>query len=347
MSDAIERRYRRLMFAYPGRYRRTHGAEIVTTLVEMAGDGESRPSAAESWHLLLGGIRQRFRLPARRPLVLIAALLIMMIGGAFGAAAGAWTASRTFTGLPGDAQVAALTRQVVGGGGADFATDRSSSGWTDSVWGAVNAPGWTAEPARQRLAADGWRLGEVLDLSAAGTGAADANGEPVRILVVGKAFDATRDGMRLRVTGYNTGAGTVTVSLRPAGTAALTPVMVAGGLLGMAAGWLIAAAWAYRLRGLPAGRRRVATALSGTAVAALGLPAFSFSLDAARAQEASGTAVTLLHEALDNSPYWRFATPQAFAASAIAGVLLAGAAWLVATRRGEPGAATERVPTAG
>ncbi len=34
-----ERHYRRLLWAYPGPYRRRHGAEIVTTLLDMAESG--------------------------------------------------------------------------------------------------------------------------------------------------------------------------------------------------------------------------------------------------------------------------------------------------------------------
>ena len=42
----LERTYRRLMLAYPGRYRRRHGTEIVTTLLEMAAPASGTPAAA-------------------------------------------------------------------------------------------------------------------------------------------------------------------------------------------------------------------------------------------------------------------------------------------------------------
>ena len=69
MTTRTERRYRRLLWAYPRSYRDHRGAEILTTLLEMAEDGR-KPGV----HLVLAGLRQRFRLPARRPLAWVAAL---------------------------------------------------------------------------------------------------------------------------------------------------------------------------------------------------------------------------------------------------------------------------------
>jgi hypothetical protein len=60
----LERRYRRLLRAYPRAYRDRRGTEMVTTLLEMAEAGEGRPGPRESAHLVLAGVRQRFRPPA-------------------------------------------------------------------------------------------------------------------------------------------------------------------------------------------------------------------------------------------------------------------------------------------
>src|SRR5690349_7655803 len=89
-DPALERAYRLLLRAYPGSYRRRHEREIVTTLLEMAAPGQRRPGAAEVRHLIASGIRQRFRLPAKRPLVWVAAVFALLIGGGLGAAAGSW-----------------------------------------------------------------------------------------------------------------------------------------------------------------------------------------------------------------------------------------------------------------
>ena len=55
--------YRRLLWAYPRAYRQRHGAEIVTTLLDLAEAGR-RPGLGLRAHLVLCGLRQRFRLPA-------------------------------------------------------------------------------------------------------------------------------------------------------------------------------------------------------------------------------------------------------------------------------------------
>ena len=67
---STERHFQRLLRAYPRSYRDRRGAEILTTLLEMAEDGR-RPGL----HLVLSGLRQRFKLPAGRPLAWVAALL--------------------------------------------------------------------------------------------------------------------------------------------------------------------------------------------------------------------------------------------------------------------------------
>ncbi|MEU4567114.1 hypothetical protein [Micromonospora sp. NPDC023956] len=60
MND-LERRYRRLLRAYPPEYRRTRGDEIVGTYLDLAGPHDRRPSLADAADLLRGGLRQRLR----------------------------------------------------------------------------------------------------------------------------------------------------------------------------------------------------------------------------------------------------------------------------------------------
>jgi hypothetical protein len=334
-SLPLERRYRRLLLIYPGRYRRAHGSEIVTTLLEMADDGQRRPSAAEAWHLVLGGVRQRFRLPAGRPLAVVAAVLVALIAAGFGAAAGSWAAERTYTELPGDAAVRALTMRAAGGGD-QFSSNRSSSPWfTDTVLGVADNPRWDATTAQQRLAADGWHIGATRDLGAAGPGSAEVHGT---------AFDATRDGLLMQVSGYvSADHGTVGIMLWPADTGALKPLMFAGLVLGLVVGWMVAAAGAYRLRSSPAGRRRIAAALSGLAVVALAVPAFAFHVNVMRVLRASGWLVNTVHSALNASPYWSYSTPWMLVQLSVAGVILAVAAWAVAGPRGGPEPVTDRI----
>ncbi|MFC5827693.1 hypothetical protein [Nonomuraea insulae] len=61
MNHVLERRYRRLLRAYPKGYRAEHGEELIGTLMEAAGPGVRRPSLREALHLLAGGFTVRVR----------------------------------------------------------------------------------------------------------------------------------------------------------------------------------------------------------------------------------------------------------------------------------------------
>lgn len=217
----LERHYRRLLLAYPRGFRLRHGDELVTTLLEMAEPGRSRPAAGDGWHLFTSGIRHRFRLPAGRPLARVGVVLAALLLTAFGAAAGSWVSGQMLTALPSDDRVAALTAQVVSGA-QRFRAYRSESVWdipAPSVFSVVDAPGWTPGPSRDRLAADGWSVTAIRNLpSAAG------DTQPG-----GQMFDATRDGVRMRVAGYvSPGAPTVSVDFAPVDTAATLPATIVG-----------------------------------------------------------------------------------------------------------------------
>ncbi|MEO3795203.1 hypothetical protein ABGB14_33745 [Nonomuraea sp. B10E15] len=57
--SALERRYRRLLRAYPRAYRAAHGDELLDVLLESAGPGRTVPVPREAWGLLSGGVRSR------------------------------------------------------------------------------------------------------------------------------------------------------------------------------------------------------------------------------------------------------------------------------------------------
>lgn len=80
MTD-LERRYRRLLLAYPRWYRQRRGEEILTTLLEGSRPGQRRPAAGQAVALLVHGT-------ATRP--------DLSEGGALGATAAA-AASSTLT----------------------------------------------------------------------------------------------------------------------------------------------------------------------------------------------------------------------------------------------------------
>ncbi|WP_433797042.1 hypothetical protein [Actinoplanes sp. CA-252034] len=341
----LERHYRRLLLAYPRRFRRRHGAEMVTTLVEMAEPGQTRPAARDVWHLCVSGVRQRFRLPAGRPLAWVGAVLVAVILGGFGAFVGSRAAGLSFPDLPDDARVAALTELAVPGG-SGFSLDRSDSAWkgaVPNVSGVVDVPAWTPELSRDRLAADGWRVTPVYEVPGAWSGA-DGVQTPLR----GFAFDGVRDGLHVRVGGYaSPGSATVSVVLSPVDTGAVLPAVIAGGVLGFLAGWLIAAAGAHRIRRLPVVRRWAAVVVSGLAMATLVVPASALYILAARDVSLSGGVVRVLHDAVNAGPYWSVVTPWTLVQLTVVGFGLSVAAWAVMGGRHRSEVVVGQTPTPG
>ncbi|MGN9804358.1 hypothetical protein [Micromonospora sp. L32] len=58
-QETLEARYRLLLWAYPKRYRRERGAEMIGTLMEAAGPDQRRPTAREAAILILRGLQTR------------------------------------------------------------------------------------------------------------------------------------------------------------------------------------------------------------------------------------------------------------------------------------------------
>jgi hypothetical protein len=85
MSDEqLTLAYRKLLFAYPQRYRAERGEELIGAYLEMAGD-RRRPQFADATDLILGGMRQRLRSAGLAGLadgLPIAAALAMAAGSA-------------------------------------------------------------------------------------------------------------------------------------------------------------------------------------------------------------------------------------------------------------------------
>lgn len=90
MTD-LERRYLRLLRAYPAEYRRSRGAEIVGTYLDLAAPGRRWPSLADAADLLRGGLRQRARAAGATDLmpgVRLAAAVALLTASTL---AGMWT----------------------------------------------------------------------------------------------------------------------------------------------------------------------------------------------------------------------------------------------------------------
>jgi hypothetical protein len=245
---------RALLYAYPARMRRRHGAELIATLMDVAGPA-GRIDRSARRQFVLDGLRERFRLPAGRPGGVIVAVLALVIGGALGAAGGAFGASFGYADLP---AVTPLAQRLVAPGSTPINRDASDHYLSiDDTLPAGADPAAVAQRTRQRLADDGWATDPVTVDQAA-------------------HFKAVRDGVELSVYAY---AGDVRMlqiagwPLRPAGFVWL---LTGGLLLGLAAGWLLGVSMAHRL--VASSRPQANAVLAVGGLVALLVPAGAFAV---------------------------------------------------------------------
>jgi hypothetical protein len=277
-------RYRLLLWAYPGHYRRRHGAEIATTLLEMAEAGRLGPG--QTLHLVVCGLRQRFRLPTGRPLAAIAAVLAAVALGALGTAGGTWVGWQTAASIPSDTELRALTAATSGIGPDGIPL----SPWKTEMQGpAVSARAtgdvpYSAERLRTGLTSAGWRITTFTETT--GWIMTDMLADPPeRAPVRDIYFTATKDELSLVgnsstvVGGAEAGVDQradqgIDVWVKEA--SGVLPLTIAGLVLGMLAGWLVTAALAYRIRQSSPARRAGASALAAVAVVVAAVPAVNF-----------------------------------------------------------------------
>ena len=241
-----------LLSAYPARLRRTYGPELIATMVEMAGPGR-RPTRADRLRLVLDGLRERFRPPARRPFALIAAVLALLIGGALGAAAGSWLGVRAYPALPDASSLAHRVFPALG-------EIRPSSGrlYLSAGEGLPDGTdvGQVVTESRRKLAAEGWQTTTIKHGG----------------IVTGYTYTATKDGVRLDIgsaSDRNQGALWIGMSGQPDRPAVYLPLTLAGALLGLLAGWLIGVALSHRIR---VSRRPAANAVLSATGLVLAIP---------------------------------------------------------------------------
>ncbi|WP_067499877.1 hypothetical protein, partial [Actinoplanes sp. TFC3] len=255
----LEQHYRLLLRAYPRRFRTQHGAEMLTTLLEMATHDRRRPHRTDVLHLITSGLRHRFRLPAGRRTTLLAAVLLALITGAFGAAAGSWARLHTTAGLPAAHELADLT-----GAPGDYTTTTAGpSAFTAPMVTAATGytHDWQPTTAQQRFTAAGWHITATAPFHVTAqqpgpaTQAGTANPAPLPGLdtdqSAGLEFTAVKNGLEAHLRGYATpegDAGFVTVSATAVPTAP-APAALTGTALGLLLGWLLAAALTYRITG--------------------------------------------------------------------------------------------------
>ncbi|KOX06647.1 MULTISPECIES: hypothetical protein [Micromonospora] len=93
----LERRYQKLLWAYPAGYRQARGAEIVCTYLDLAGPDRRWPSILDVTDVLAGGVRERLRAAGAADLlpgVRLAAVLSFLTATAL---AGFWAAAEVVT----------------------------------------------------------------------------------------------------------------------------------------------------------------------------------------------------------------------------------------------------------
>ncbi|MFI5913752.1 hypothetical protein [Dactylosporangium sp. NPDC051541] len=274
MNHALRRRYGWLMLAYPGAYRREYGTEIVTTLMDAAGPGKERPTAGEVRDLLLGGLRQRFRLPVGR-LMMAAAVLTALTAGALGAAAGSAAGWATRPAPPTDAAVV----EIVGLAAArptriDVSRQPEAYGLRYQIMTglvAANIP-WSAEQSAARLEAAGWRVHPPVTGTTEVT-YLDPSGSTTLTPRTTDLF-AERDGILIDVSavGSRDGGDDLTLRVVPAEPAPVLPLTLLGAALGLVGGWLLAGRLGYRLRRAQLWQRAAIGNLAGVAWLLLALP---------------------------------------------------------------------------
>lgn len=260
----LEVAYRRLLLCYPRSFRRERGLEVVTTLMDAAEPGRTKPTRSEAANLILSGLKWRFRLPSGPAYRLAAVLAAMLIGLAASAAASeaVWRASPT---MPTDATVEAIGRSVtaltpVQGpnpsasySGCDRADTNESCeslvpAGADPVvthtWLAYKVPGaevnaWV-DQARARFTADGWQLGRTV-YSHSDQAIAEYPEQTI--------FWAAKGDLVVRIMGDPTekyaGIPNVIIGVHQQAPPMVTVAAVAGLLLGVAVGWAFAG-WALR-----------------------------------------------------------------------------------------------------
>ncbi|MCM4076504.1 hypothetical protein [Paractinoplanes hotanensis] len=350
-DERLVRHYRRLLLAYSGRYRRLHGTEMITTMLEMADPARSRPSAGEAWHLIRSGIRQRFRLPSGRPSTVIGAVLVTMVLGMFGAAAGSRLGESTSAGLPSQPDARKLVNATVTDPMASFVYRAGEPGRADSLSFSVSPgaqqPNWTVEDARTGLTAAGWTITEFTVHPSRALITCSKNvdaGETCTFESPTATLTAERDGLVLRGTATDylanksggAWAGGVSGTLFAARGAAYLPLTLAGGLLGALTGWLLTAALAYRIRSLSSGAGRLAAAFTGVALTVAVPPVWAIVVNAVMLGEhlTDNGPVYTLHAALrpgahlDGAAAWVIpacAIAAAAAAAIAVGILVLGA----------------------
>lgn len=273
-DEQLERRYRRLLRAYPSWYRKARGEEMLTTLLD-ASEGRDRPTAGQRIDIMFGGLRKHLAV-GTIPAAMFGVLMALLIA-TFGAVGGAVLGWQTAADLPDDAAADRIAAQAVPDIGTVAWSARSlfqgSDMEGDPITDVINLRDWDEygagslwyeldhpddhyarlDAAKTRLTADGWHVTPL----------------PIDY---GKAFTATRSDLTLEVSTDKYSPSQTTISIYRT-TPTLVPVLtVAGLIIGGLVGWFATSRAFRRASGWQETQRIVAASLLGGGMTVLALP---------------------------------------------------------------------------
>jgi hypothetical protein len=307
MSD-LAGRYRLLLRTYPPGRRRD---EVLDTLLMAAQPGRKRPGLRESANLLRHGARARLGRPAGRHVVIIAVLVALFTGFAAASLANrlTWTAAPP---LPDSAELAQI-RELVTPGIPSTDDELTQAVFTNDAgetsWGAVNYYAeHTADTrdvnaylagAERRLEAAGWRVVDSWSISPYDNETGIPSNDSREIVAVNDnglvlGFSDSFDPESADLPGG------LTVDIRRTAPWWVTGGTVAGGLLGIAIGWLLTGWASRRTEGNPA-------ATSGAGIAAV--VAMVLLLPAVVLGAASFVGDIVNGYTSESGPFWRLLNP--------------------------------------
>lgn len=297
--SGLERRYRRLLLCYPRTYRRARADEIVSTLLELAPPGRTRPTWREAVNLLRHGLRVRLGRPASRSVVVWASLAAVLCG-LFAVALGTRLGWETARPLPSVEEARAVFTDTLPGhqisgiyrapalfmiydqpltwdnAGTMLTLDAGEyqlSHTSTSLTGELAFDHQqTVSTAQDRLRAAGWALYPVTVRDAAG-----CLNPPCDPANLPKAYYlwATRGDTVLTIATYPRtlhDAGHLGIRLTRATPWAAYPAGIIAGLLGLLAGWMVFGWASRRTEGLRPASSQFTTVLYGLTMLLWGGP---------------------------------------------------------------------------
>jgi hypothetical protein len=307
MSD-LAGRYRLLLRTYPPGRRRD---EVLDTLLMAAQPGRKRPGIRESANLLRHGARARLGRPAGRHVVIIAVLVALFAGFAAASLANrlTWAAAPPLPDRAGLAQIRELVTPGIPATDEELTQAVFTNDGGETSWGAISYYTDHAADTRdvnaylagaqRRLEAGGWRVVDSWSTSPYDTATGIASNDSREIVAVndnGLVLDLT-DTFDPESADL---PGGLAVDIRRTAPWWVTAATVAGGLLGIAIGWLLAGWASRRTEGNPA-------ATSGAGIAAV--VAMALLLPAIVLGTAGFVSDIVNGYTSDAGPFWRLLNP--------------------------------------